>query len=107
MITDIKFDPIKRNLVIHDNDFVMTDTVDASTQNGTILLEARAMNIIQPQFGIGYNSQVQGGDGANATFELNRWVGHVKQDSGSASWKPIPPPPNQQFDFESKVAYNG
>lgn len=105
MIQDIKFDPIKRNLVIQDDDFVMTDTVDASTQNGTILLEARAMNLIQPQYGIGFDSQVQGGDVANATFEMNRCVGQVKDDGGQASWRSIPPPPNQQFDFSLQVSY--
>lgn len=76
-----------------------------SAQNAGIILEGKAFNILQPQFGIGYNNQVLGGNVANATFELNRAVGQIQADGGKASWKSIPPPPNVQFDFELDANY--
>lgn len=107
MASDIVFDPILRDIVFApDGDFATTD--NPSTQNGTILLEARCMNILQPQFGIGFNSQVLGGDTSQAAFQLNRWVSQISQDNGNgrASWKRKSNPPNIQFDFEGQVSYS-
>lgn len=104
MATDIIFDPILRDLVFApDGDFATTD--NPSTQNGTILLEARCMNILQPQFGIGFNSQVLGGDTSQAAFQLNRWTAMVRADGGVANWKRKNNPPNINFDFEGNVSY--
>lgn len=105
---DLIFDPIKRDLVFAENGDIATSTDNSviSTQNGTILLEGRAMNILQPAYGIGFNSQVQGGDEAQAAFQLNRWVSQCQSDGGSAQWIKIPNPPNTQFDFEAAISYN-
>jgi hypothetical protein len=105
---DLQFDPLKRDMVFAPNgDFqVITDVATMSTQNGTILLEARAMNITMPQYGIGFNSQVLGGPVANAVAQLNRCVSQIQSDGGQASWVKIPPPPGLQFDFQLNVNYS-
>lgn len=110
MAYDLVFDPILRDLVFAENgDIAVTDSQSViSTQNGTVILEARCMNILFPAFGIGYNSQILGGDSAQAAFQLNRWVSQISQDNGNgrASWKRKSNPPNIQFDFEASVRYN-
>jgi hypothetical protein len=101
------FDPIKRDMIFAPNgDFENTASQSIiSTQCGTILLEARAMNILHPAAGIGFNSQVQGGDEAQAAFQLNRWAQQVGADGGQASWNRVTNPPNIQFDFAASVEY--
>lgn len=108
MAFDIIFNPITRDLEFAANGDIATtsDNSVISTQNGTILLEGRAMNITNPAFGIGFNSQVQGGDEAQAAFQLNRWVQQISADNGTASWVKTPNPPNVQFDFQGNVNYN-
>ncbi len=108
MAFDLIFDPIKRDLVFAENGDIATTTSQSilSTQNGTILLEGRAMNILHPAAGIGFNSQIQGGDEAQAAFQLNRWTQQVGADGGQASWNRITNPPNIQFDFAASVEYN-
>lgn len=102
---DLTFDPVSRDLIFAPNgDFLINE--NPSTQNGTILLEGRAMNITNPAFGIGFNSQVQGGDEAQAAFQLNRWVQQCIADgANNAAWVKIPNPPNVQFDFDASVSY--
>lgn len=104
MPSDIVFNPITRDLEFApDGDFATTD--NPSTQNGTIMLEARCMNILFPTFGIGFNSQVLGGNTSQAAFQLNRWVSQIRADSGAGSWKRKANPPGVQFDFECEVSY--
>lgn len=103
MSQDIQFDPIFRDIVFSDNDFSLTN--NPSTQNGGIILESRVGNLLQPQVGTGFNSQVLGDNVANAAFELNRTVSQIVQDGGTADWKSIPPPPNTNFDFSLNVNY--
>lgn len=86
-----------------DGDFLTTD--NASVQNGGILLEARCMNILFPAAGIGFNSQVLGGNTSQAAFQLNRWVSQVRADGGVANWKRNTNPPNINFDFSADVNY--
>lgn len=105
MPSDIVFNPITRDLEFApDGDFLTTD--NPSTQNGTILLEARCMNILQPQFGIGFNSQVLGGNTSQAAFQLNRWNSQILADGGKSSWVRKPNTENVQFDFIANVNYN-
>lgn len=107
-LTDITFDPISRDLLFAPNgDFLVNE--NCSTQDGAILLEARVMNIQQPEFGIGYNSQILGSNAAQAAFQLNRWVSQVQQDNGGgkAAWQRNNNPPNIQFDFTASVDYQG
>lgn len=105
---DLVWDSVQRDLVFAPNGDIETTTDNSviSTQNGMILLEGRAMNILQPQFGVGFNSQVQGGDEAQAAFQLNRWVQQCIADgANNAAWVKIPNPPNVQFDFDASVSY--
>ena len=104
MATKLVWDCNTRDIVFDsDGDFATTD--NPSAQNAGIILEARAFNILQPQFGIGYNSQVLGGNVANATYELNRALAQISADGGRATWKPVPLLPNEQFDFELDASY--
>lgn len=103
-MTDILFDPILRNCPLTASGDLEINTAP-STQNGTIILEARCVNLLKPAVGIGFNSQVLGSNASEATFQLNRCVEQIRSDNGLASWRPIPPPPNIQFDFELKVDY--
>jgi len=84
-------------------DFLLT--TNPSTQNGGILLEARCMNILQCQFGIGFNSQVLGGNTAGAAFQMNRWVQQIFSDGATGSWQPLPPVENVQFNFAAECNY--
>ncbi len=104
MATDIGFDPINRELLFN-SDGSIAETPNASVQNGAILLEGRVFNISQPQAGIGFNSQVQGGPKSQAALQLNRWVSQVQSDNGVASWQQKPTPPGQDFDFNASVKY--
>lgn len=106
-MTDLVWNPVLRDMVFAPNgDFeVSSDNSVLSTQCGTILLEGRAMNILQPSYGIGYNSQILGGDEAQAAFQLNRWKSQVRSDGGTSNWVKIPNPPNVQFDFNATVSY--
>lgn len=104
MAADIEFDVVTREIIFAPNgDFSTVD--NPSTQNGAILLEARCMNITNPSYGIGFNSQIIGSDSAQAAFQLNRWAAMVGQDNGRAKWKPLNNPPNIQFNFECDVDY--
>jgi len=104
MANKLVWDCNTRDIVFDSNgDFAVTD--NPSAQNAGIILGARVFNILQPQFGIGYKSQVIGGNVANATFELNRAVTQIQADGGRATWRSIPPPPNVQFDFEMDANY--
>lgn len=107
-MTDLLFDPIKRDMIFStDGTFeVSSDQSTLSKQNGTIMLEARAMNIIAPIFGIGYNSQILGSNSGEAAKQLNRWNTQITQDSGKSNWVRIPSPPGQDFDFSAQVNYN-
>lgn len=104
---DLIFDPIKRDLVFAENGDLATssDSSVLSTQNGTILLEGHAMNILQPAYGIGFNAQIQGGSESQAAFQLNRWTQQVQSDGGRANWIKNNNPPNIQFDFTATVSY--
>lgn len=102
---DISFNPIERDLVFENNDFQINET--PSVQNAAIILESRAGNLLQPQIGIGFNSQVLGGNTSEAAFELNRTVTQILADGAlTASWAPIPNPPNVQFDFNLSAQYS-
>lgn len=104
MPSDIEFNPVTREIVfLEDGDFATVS--NPSTQNGMILLEARCMNILQPSFGIGYNSQILGSSKSEAAFQLNRWNSQVSADSGRSKWRPLNNPPNIQFSFEADVDY--
>lgn len=103
-LTDITFDPISRDLLFAPNgDFLVNE--NCSTQNSTIMLEARVMNIQAPSFGIGYNSQILGSDVAEAAFQLNRWNSQISADGGKSSWIRNNNPPNIQFDFTGLCDY--
>lgn len=103
-MNDISFDAIFRDLNFENNDFQINET--PSVQNAAIILESRCGNLLQPQIGIGFNSQVLGGNTAEAAFELNRCVSQILADGAlSASWSPIPNPPNVQFDFNLSAQY--
>lgn len=105
-MNDIVFDTNVRDILFApDGDFLLTS--NPSVQNGSILLQARCMNILQPQFGIGYNSQVLGSDETQAAFQLNRWIAQINSDNGTGSWIKIPNPPNVNFDFNGSVNYLG
>lgn len=105
-MTDIQFDPISRSLVIVDNDFSVADQAQVSTQNAGIILESRVSNLLQPQIGCGFNSQVMGGDVAQASAQLSRAVSQILADGAlQSSWQSIPPPPNVQFDFSLSASY--
>lgn len=104
MPSDIEFDPIKRDLVFaQDGDFQVIS--NPSTQNGTILLEARCMNILQPQYGIGFNSQIIGSATSEAAFQLNRWNSQISADGGRSKWRTLPKTNDQNFNFEADVDY--
>lgn len=100
---DIVWDAELRDISFAPNgDFEVTD--NPSAQNGAIMLQARAFNILQPVFGIGFNSQVLGGTSAEAAFELNRWVAQVQADKGRAKWERVTDPRNE-FSFKAEVNY--
>jgi hypothetical protein len=104
---DLQFNPITRDMVFQPNgDFAtVQDQSTLSTQNSVILLEARVMNVLNPAAGIGFNSQVLGGDVTQATQQLNRWAQQTSQDGGVCQWQRIPAPANVQFDFSASVSY--
>jgi hypothetical protein len=108
MAFDIVWDSVNRDLKFAPNGDIETTTSNSviSTQNGMVMLEGRAMNILHPSAGIGFNSQVQGGDEAQAAFQLSRWVSQVSADGGNASWNRVNNPPGIQFDFAASVEYN-
>jgi hypothetical protein len=105
-MTDLQWDAVNRNLVIIDNDFAETDQQQCSTQNAGIILEGRVVNLLNPQIGVGFNSQVMGGDVAQASAQLSRAVSQILADGAlQSSWQSIPPPPNVQFDFSLNASY--
>lgn len=104
MALGLVFDPITREMPRTNTGDFETST-NLSTQNATIILESRCAILTQPQIGIGFNSQILGGDVAQATFQLNRTCDQIRSDNGLASWKRLPNPPNVQFDFELDVNY--
>jgi hypothetical protein len=105
-MTDILFDVVARDLILTDNDFTVTDQAQTSVQNAGIILESRVSNLLQPQVGIGFNSQVMGGDVAQASAQLSRCVSQILADGAlQANWVSIPPPPNTQFDFSLSANY--
>jgi hypothetical protein len=80
---EIAFDTEARDCIMSNGDF--TTTSNPSVQNGVLLLQSRATNILNLILGIGIN-QVRGGSVAQAVYELNRWVQQVQQDGGQASY---------------------
>ncbi len=105
---DFLWNPISRDLEFQsDGELAFIETQSQlSTQNSVILLEGRVMNILVPAAGIGFNSQVIGGDVANAAQQLNRWSQQVSVDGGICQWNRIPAPANVQFDFAANCRYN-
>lgn len=101
---DLKWNPITRNLEFN-KDGSLAVIENPSTQNGGIILEARCMNVNQPQAGIGFNSQVIGGNLGNVALELNRWNAQIAADGGRSRWVRLPNAPNQQFTFQADVNY--
>lgn len=108
MTIDLLFNPILRDLPNGGGDAAIVETASQlSTQNGTILLEARVMNILKPVAGIGFNNQIIGGNVAGAAFQLNRWSAQCIQDGALlATWNRVVSPENISFDFASQVNYN-
>lgn len=104
MALDLVFDPITREMPRTPTGDFETSS-ELSTQNGTIILESRCAVLTQPQIGIGFNSQVLGGDVAQATFQLNRWKSQISADGAQSEWKRVPNPPNVDFDFVASVQY--
>jgi hypothetical protein len=104
MPTDLTFDATNREMPLTaDGDFIIN--TNPSVQNGIIILKGRVINLVKPQLGIGFNSQVLGSDVSEATFQLNRCVVQIQSDGGNAAWRPIAPPPGKQFDFSLDVNY--
>jgi hypothetical protein len=95
-----------RDLVEALDGSIATTTTVPSAQRAGIILKARCFNIYQPQFGIGYNSQVLGGNTSQAAFQLNRCISQIVSDKGSASWQTLPNPPDVQFDFSLTANYS-
>jgi hypothetical protein len=83
---DILFDTILREVPIVNGDFELTQ--NPSTQNGGILLEARAYDVYQPIYGIGIQ-YFMNGNLINVNAQMNRWVAQVKQDGGLASFNSL------------------
>lgn len=105
-MNDIEWDCVNRDLILTDNDFTLTDQSQTSVQNAGIILESRVGNLLNPQLGIGFNSQVLGGNIAEASFQLSRAISQILSDGAlNASWDSVPPPPNVQFDFSLSANY--
>ena len=104
MPTDLSFDGVTRQMPLTENgDFIINQ--NPSVQNGIIILKGRVVNLVKPQVGVGFDSQILGGTESEAAFQLNRCVIQIQQDNGQAAWRLIPPPPNVQFDFALDVNY--
>jgi hypothetical protein len=77
---DLLFDPVTRDLVIKDGDFVLT--TDPSIQNGSIMRDAHCFSIQKPIFGIGLE-RVINSDLSVVNYEMNRWQQQCIQDGAS------------------------
>ena|ERR1700723_1987970 len=104
---DFLWNPVQRDLEFQpDGELAFVETQSQlSTQNGTVLLLARCMNVLAPAAGVGYQSQILGNDVAQAALQLNRWTSQVSADNGAASWQRVPAPANIQFDFSALCNY--
>jgi len=100
------FNPNTRDLETAPDGSIATTTTVPSAQRAGIILEARCFNVYQPQFGIGFNNQVLGGNTSQAAFQLNRCISQIAADKGSASWQTLPNPENVQFDFSLTANYS-
>ena len=102
-MNDIFWDDNIRDLVFAPNgDFAVNENVSA--QNGGILMEARAFNILKPSYGVGLNEQVMNGPRGYAVKQLNRWVQQVQQDGGQANWQ-TKNTPSSDLPFTASVSY--
>lgn len=99
---DLKFDIVTRELVMKNNDFVLTP--NPSIQNGGILCYSRGANPLRPTFGIGLIPEVIDGNPKVLTYELNRWKFQAIQDGATfAEWTADPSARNS--DVDTKISY--
>lgn len=100
-MTDLLFDITSRELVMNNNDLVITE--NPSVQCGGILLFSRCAFINNPMIGVGME-QTMGGSPANATFELNRWKQQAIADGATlATWNASYP--NSKLTFVTNQSY--
>lgn len=105
MANYLRWDCDLRDLVQGPDGSIASTTTVPSAQRAGIILEARCFNVYQPQFGIGFNNQVLGGNTSQAAFQLNRTISQIISDKGSATWKTLPNPENVQFNFSLEANY--
>jgi len=85
MINCIKFDPVTREVVRKNNDFVLT--TNPSDQNAGIILFSKGAFPLTPMLGIGLVPQVINGPVPVFTFEMNRWQFQMINDGATfARW---------------------
>lgn len=86
---DLQFDIVTRELVMKNNDFVLT--ANPSVQNGGNLLYSRGANPLLPMFGIGLIPEIIEGNPKVLTYEMNRWKFQAIQDGATlAEWTATP-----------------
>ena len=74
---DITFDPVARDLVIQNGDFV--ETTNPSVQNGAILRDAKCFSIQNPIYGIGLQGAINA-PLSEINYLMGRWKQQVKAD---------------------------
>ena len=100
-MTDLLFDPVTRDLVIKDGDFVVTD--NPSIQNGEVMKNAHAFSTRNPIYGIGLERVINSGL-STVNFEMNRWQAQCLQDKATkASFKASQN--NNITDIEIQISY--
>jgi hypothetical protein len=80
----LQFDPVKREIVIANDDFALTD--NPSVQNGAVLLYGKGTNLLNPIIGVGIQSFMNSGM-PKVAFQMNRWQQMAKNDGATiAKW---------------------
>ncbi len=79
-MTDILFDAEKREIVIENGDFKLTD--NPSVQNGARIRDCKCVSLRFPTFGIGLPS-LMNTDATRINFEMERWVKQVRDDGAT------------------------
>ena len=77
---DLQFDPVLRDIVISNGDFM--ETPNASMQNGAIIRDAKCFSILNPVFGVGLQGAINA-PLADVNYLMGRWKKQVKSDGAS------------------------
>jgi|YelNatPaOPRAMG01_1025707.scaffolds.fasta_scaffold37442_3 hypothetical protein len=101
-MNDLKFDPVARDLIIENGDFVIES--NPSVQNGAIIRDAHCFSVRFPIFGIGLQRLINTPIGV-ANFEMNRWIAQVKSDGGTKANFTIDNIGEGLIQINNKVSY--